>query len=64
MSGSLWTDEQKLEAIEREVKMRRRVYPRWVADGRMTKRKADEELAIMQAIAEDYRAKAEGARLL
>lgn len=47
---------EKLAAIEREMKMRRRVYPRWVADGRMTQAKADAEIAVMEAIAEDYRA--------
>lgn len=48
---------EKLGAIEREIKMRERVYPRWVESGRMTKAKADEELAIMRAIAADYRGK-------
>ncbi len=45
---------QKHDAAVREVKMRHRVYPRWVADGRMTQAKADEEIAIMEAIAADY----------
>ncbi len=48
------TRQQKRDAALREVKMRRRVYPRWVADGRMTQAKADEEIAIMEAIAADY----------
>ena len=52
-----YTDEDKLKAAEREVKMRRRVYPRWVADGKMTQVQADREIAIMEAIAEDYRPK-------
>lgn len=45
---------QKREAALREVKMRKRVYPRWVEQNRMTQAKADEEIAIMQAIADDY----------
>ena len=52
-----YTDEDKLEAVEREIKMRRRVYRGLVADGRMTQVQADREIAIMEAIAEDYRPK-------
>lgn len=63
MSGYL-TASDKRAAIEREIKMRRRVYPRWVADGRMTQAKADSEIAIMEAIAEDYRAQEQKERLL
>lgn len=46
--------EQKRLCIERELKMRRRVYPRWVADNRMSQQKADEEVATMEAILADY----------
>ncbi len=49
-----FTSDQKRAAIEREIKMRKRAYPRWVADGRMTQKKADEEIAVMQAILTDY----------
>lgn len=35
--------EDQAAACERELKMRRRVYPRWVADNRMTQAKADAE---------------------
>jgi len=45
----------KLACIEREIKMRERVYPRWVAAGKMSQEKADLELEVMRAIAEDYR---------
>lgn len=48
------THDQKRAALEREIKMRRRVYPRWVADGRMSQAKADEEISIMEAILADY----------
>lgn len=48
------THDQKRACIERELKMRRRVYPRWVADNRMTQAKADEEIAVMEAILRDY----------
>lgn len=49
-----FTDAEKRACAYRELKMRRRVYPRWVADGRMTQAEADREIALMQAIAEDY----------
>ena len=37
-------------AAEREVGMRKRVYPRWVLGGRMGQKFADHELACMEAI--------------
>ena len=42
--------EQQIACVEREVKMRHRVYPRWVEAGRMTQKKADEEIAAMEAV--------------
>ena len=48
------TTAQKRTAAEREVKMRRRVYPRWVAQGRMTQAEADHQIRVMEAIAADY----------
>lgn len=50
-----FTDQDKLAALQREVAMRKRVYPRWVESGRMTKAKAEREIAVMEAIAADYR---------
>ena len=49
---------------EREAKMRRRVYPRWVADGRMTQAKAVAETAMMDHMAGHFRALAEKERLV
>lgn len=49
------TNREKAECAEREVKQRRRVYPRFVADGRMTQDFADRQIATMEAIAADYR---------
>jgi hypothetical protein len=48
------TRAMKREAALREVGMRRRVYPRWVREGRMTDADAHREIAIMEAIAADY----------
>ena len=50
----IFTNQQKRDAELREVKYRKRVYARLVSDGRMTQAKADEQIAIMQAIADDY----------
>jgi len=38
------------EEIEREIKMREKVYPKWTEDGRLTKASADLRLAIMRAL--------------
>lgn len=46
------------EELEREVRMRERVYPRQVASGHMSQESADRRLAIMRAAARDYRAEA------
>jgi hypothetical protein len=53
-----FTAEQLATCAEREVKQRRRVYPRWVDDERMSKEFADQQIAMMEQIARDYRAKA------
>jgi hypothetical protein len=54
-----FTDEEKKKAAEREATMRRRVYPGWVAVGRMTQAEADRQIALMDEIARDYRARSE-----
>lgn len=64
MPERTFTETEKLKAVERELGFRRRVYARRVTEGRMTQAKADEEIAVMEAIAADYRPRAEGERLL
>ncbi len=54
-----FSDADKLKAIEREIALRRNVYPRNVARGTMTQAEAERQIAIMLAIAEDYRTKVE-----
>lgn len=51
---SEFTLEHKLEAIEREILMRRKTYPGLVIKGKMRRAVADREIAIMEAIAKDY----------
>jgi hypothetical protein len=50
----MFTAEQKRKAIERELSFRRRAYPRFVADKRMSQQLADEQIAIFEAIRKDY----------
>lgn len=51
-----YTAFDKLEAIERELVIRKRVYSRWVGAEMMTAEKAAHELATFEAIADDYAA--------
>lgn len=40
----------QIRCVEREIDMRRRVYPRWVDAGRMKQAVADEEIRRMGAV--------------
>lgn len=51
---SMFTLEQKLRCVARELNMRRRVYPRWVEQKRMSQDKANLEIALMEQIISDY----------
>ena len=48
------TPADKRACIERELRMRRRVYPRFVQNGKLTQAEADREIAVMEAILADY----------
>lgn len=54
LQGASITNADKRRECERELAMRRRVYPRWVETGKMKKHDAERQIAIMEAIAEDY----------
>jgi hypothetical protein len=58
------TAADKLACAERELKMRTRVYARWVDEGKMSAGKAAHEIACMAAIVQDLVAAAKGERLL
>jgi hypothetical protein len=45
-----FTREDLLACVEREVRLRERAYPRWVAMGRMTSAKMRGEQATMAAV--------------
>lgn len=55
---------EQLACVERELKLRKRAYPRWVRDGRMPQSSADREIRTMEAVAETLRPLASGGRLL
>lgn len=50
-----FTPEEKLSAIDREIAIRRRVYPNRVLTRRMSQKLADQQIAVMEAIAADIR---------
>jgi hypothetical protein len=55
----IFDDSTKLLCAEREVKMRRKVYPGRVLKGLMLPSEAKHEIAVMEDIANDYREKLE-----
>jgi hypothetical protein len=48
------TIRDKLNCVLRELRLRRRLYPRAIAHGRMTQEEAKREIEIMEAIEADY----------
>lgn len=59
-----FTAEQKLQAVQREIGFRRRVYARRVAEKKMTQGMMDDEISVFLAIEADYEALAGKERLL
>jgi len=57
MSGDLLpiSTDDMLAEVEREIEVRQSVYPRWVADKKLSARTAARRIEIMQAIAERLR---------
>lgn len=41
---------EQIACVERELRMRARVYPGWVAAGRMTRERAEAETRAMEAV--------------
>ena len=46
----------QVTCVEREIGLREKVYPRWVAAGRLSQTKADQELELMRAVLATLRA--------
>jgi hypothetical protein len=59
-----FTTADKHRAVMRELGFRRHVYPRRVAEGKMSQQQADEQVAVFEAILLDYAKLMEGERLL
>ncbi len=53
----MYSSKAKLAEVRREIAMRKNVYPRHIASGKLKQEKADEQVAIMEEIAEDYAVK-------
>ena len=62
MSETAFTAQDKLICVKRELGLRQRAYPRWVANGTMRQAASDKEIALMKAIIEDYEKLAEAER--
>lgn len=64
MNARIFTNGEKLRAVERELGYRRRVFAQRVSNGKMSQTLANEQIALFEAIATDYRALAEKERLI
>ena len=53
MSDPKFSFKDKLDCISREIGKRKHVYPRLVAEGKLTQTKANREIACMEAIKAD-----------
>lgn len=56
--------DEQVTCVKREIAMRERVYPRWVASNRMTPAKAKTEIETMKAVLATLEAEASKGRLL
>ena len=59
-----FTAADKLACVQRELRMRLKVYPRWIEIGKMKLDQAQWETDVMRAIVRDYEKTAENERLL
>lgn len=41
---------EQIECVQREIKMRARVYPNWISSGRIAQREANTEMRRMRAV--------------
>ena len=53
---------RKLSECERELRLRYRVYPRWIANGQLTELQAKRRIETLEEIASDYRRQLETER--
>ncbi len=45
-----FTVAELIACVDREVRRRRRYYPQWVREGRLSKERAEEEIAKMELV--------------
>lgn len=48
-AGGRYSIEEQIACVKREIGLRERLYPRWVAMRKMSQTKADEEINAMRA---------------
>lgn len=46
------TLDAQVAEVEREIKLRQRVYPRWIDLGKISQAAADRQIEVMRAVAE------------
>jgi hypothetical protein len=60
----MYTVEEKLAEVRRELGMRRRIYPVMTGNDHLASEEANRRIRIMEEIAQDYVKLAEGERLI
>ena len=53
----MFSTSEIIKELEREIKMRKEVFGRWVLQGRMTEHTKEKRIKIMEQILEDYKQK-------
>lgn len=53
----MYSTEEIIKELEREIKMRKEVFGRWVLQGRMSENTKEKRIKIMEHILEDYKKK-------
>lgn len=49
----IFSVERKIRCLEREISMRKALYPSFIRRGKMSKESAEEEIAVLQEIRDD-----------
>ena len=43
--------DDEIKEVEREIALRKRVYPHWIDAAKITREKADRQIAVMESVA-------------
>lgn len=49
------TLQEQLEEVNREIEMRKRIYPKWIREQKITPERADSKMRAIKAVAETLR---------